>query len=114
MPIFKKGDMRKIWVAGKEAAKKKCVDKGDENFLKLFSKDDFGPKLDDVEDRLPKKTTKPADYKKAWDADSTTCKKLKDMAENCGIEDMNIDTQKCVLTALADIRKKLDSSDLKP
>jgi hypothetical protein len=113
MPVFSKGAMRKVWVKGKEDAKKKCVNKAEEVFLTLFSKDDFGPKLDDVEDLFPKKSAKAAEYKKAWDAASQTWKKLKDKVENVGITQMNIDTQKCLLTALGEIRKTLDGT-MKP
>ena len=110
MGVFKKGAMRKEWVAGKEAAKKKCVNKGEENFLALFSKDDFGPKLDKVDDNHAKRETKPADYKKHWDVASNQCNALKTKAQEVGITDMNIDTQKCLLKALNAIRKALDEA----
>jgi hypothetical protein len=119
MGLFKKGVMRTAWKNGKEAATKAAqmaikAGKGNEYdllFIKRFG-DDFGPTLDKLEDLYPKKDAKANDYKAAWEKASKICN---DYKKSCESEhDLSIVAQKPLLQALAEIRKLLDSKEVKP
>lgn len=119
MGLFKKGVMRTAWKDGKDAAVKAAqqaikAGKGNDQdllFIKTF-KDDFGPTLDKLEDLHPKKATKEKDYKTAWDKASKTCNDYKKRIETS--HGLSIVAQKPLIQALGQIRKVLDSSELKP
>ncbi len=109
MSFLKKGQMRKAWVAAKETAKKKCKTKGEATYLVTFLKEDFGPKLDEVEELLAKFF----EFKEKWAEASKTQKVLKKKIDEAGIEEMNIDVQKALLDVLKEIRTALDEVEPK-